>query len=499
MPLPDHRRSLALLMGAAALLGLAVGPDARAQEAPAGPIGDELFGSYTLEARGQGMRVRYEIEGMLPGGTPVLDLGMPEALARFTSGPTGYGVASLAYPGGVLVNLPSLVEQGGGGSDTPPYPIMAEAFYPTGPTEAGDEQPGGTAQRVTTGQLGVDVLATYPATVAPPVVNVGSVRTAARSVIEGGKAVSRTRVVANDIAVLGGVLTIESVVTDLVAAHDGTAGAASGGTVANGVKFLGLDASLTEDGLVLQEAPPVEGPGAPLGGVLTPIVPPAGEALSPFQAALNDVLRQSQPQLGELLAMAGIHVSVVEPETTPSTTGAASLNSAGVLVGFDYFGRDQEELGDLLAAIPEELRPNLGPLSNPITFFTENHFTAIGLAPASVTSLATPPFPEVVVPPIDVPGFVPGVTVPGTPGLGSPDFSTPTPPISSSSPAGEDLDGEDASATVGGALPALLVAAALLASPFFGLGSTRLADNVLAPVGPGCPTAQDKPPRARHR
>jgi hypothetical protein len=374
---------------------------------------------------------------------------------------------------------------------------MEEAFYPTGPTEAGAEQPGGTAQRVTSGPLGVDVLATYPATVAPPVVNVGSVRTAARSVIEDGKAVSRTRVVANDIAVLGGVLTIESVVTDLVAAHDGTAGAASGGTVANGVRFLGLDASLTEEGLVLQEAPPVEGPGAPLGGVLTPIVPPAGEALSPFQEALNDALGQSQPQLDELLTMAGIHVSVVEPETIPSTTGAASLNSAGVLVGFDYFGRDQEELGDLLAAIPEELRPNLGPLSNPITFFTENHFTAIGLAPASVTSLATPPFPEVVVPPIDLPGFDPGFSVPGTPGLGDPDFSTPTPSIPPSSQPVEDIAGDGASATLSGALPALLVAAALLASPFFGLGSTRLADNVLAPVATGCPRGQDKPPPAR--
>ena len=69
MRLPERRRSLALLMGAAALLGHGGRtPDARAQEAPAGPTGEELFGSYTLEARGQGMRVRYEIEGMLPGG-----------------------------------------------------------------------------------------------------------------------------------------------------------------------------------------------------------------------------------------------------------------------------------------------------------------------------------------------------------------------------------------------------------------------------------------------
>jgi hypothetical protein len=479
-------------MGATALLGLGAGAGASAQEAPSGPTGEDLFGSYSLEARGQGMRIRYEIEGMLPGGTPVIDLGMPEALTRFTSG-IGYGVASLAYPGGVIVNLPSLVEQAGGGSDTPPYPIKQEAFYPTGPTEAVDEQPGGTAQRVTSGPLGVDALASFPATVAPPVVNVGTVRTAARSVIEDGKALSRTRVVASDIAVLGGVLTIDSVVTDLVAAHDGTAGATSGGTVAHGVKFLGLDASLTDDGLVLQEAPPVEGPGGPLGGVLAPIVPPAGEALSPFQAALDDVLGQADPQLDELLSMAGITVSVVEPATSVSETDAASLSSSGVLIGFDYFGREQEALGELLAAIPSDLKPNLGPLSNPINFFTENHLTAVGLAPASVTALATPPFPALVVPPIDIPPIDPGLTVPGSTSLGDPGFSTPTPEIPPS--GGGEVDGEEASTALSGAIPALLVAAALLASPFFGIGSTRLADNVLAPVTTSCPTGQDKPPQ----
>jgi hypothetical protein len=480
-------------MGATALLGLGAGAEVRAQEAPAGPTGEELFGAYTLEARGQGMRIRYEIEGMLPGGSPVVDLGMPEALTRFTSGPLGYGVASLAYPGGVIVNLPSLVEQGSGGEATaPPYPIQQEVFYPTGPTEAVDEQPGGTAQRVTSGPLGVDALATFPATVAPPVINVGTIRTAAQSVIEEGKAVSRTRVEANDIVLLGGVLTIDSVVTDLVAAHDGTAGAASGGTVANGVKFLGLDASLTEDGLVLTEAPPVEGPAEPLGGVLTPVVPPAGEALSPFQQALDDVLGQTDPQLDELLSTAGITVSIVEPATAEAEPSAASLSSNGLLIGFDYFGRDQEALGELLSAIPAELKPNLGPLSNPINFFTENHFTAIGVAPASVTALASPPFPAVELPPIDTAPFDPGVTVPGSSSLGDPGFSTPTPETSGGD--GGQLDGEQASNVLGGAIPALLLVAALLGSPLFGLGSTRLADNVLAPVTNSCPTGQDKPP-----
>ena len=480
MPLRDRRRSLALLMVVSAALGAGAGADVRAQEAADSPTGEELFGSYLLEARGQGMRVRYEIEGMLPGGSPVIDLGMPEALTRFTSGPIGYGVASLAYPGGVIVNLPSLVEQSGGGSDTPPYPIKQEAFYPTGPTEAVDEQPGGTAQRVVTGPLGVDAQATFPATDAPPILSVGTVRTAARSAITEGQAVSRTRVVANDVVLLGGVLTIESVVTDLVAAHDGTAGSASGGTVANGVRFLGLAASLTEDGLVLTEAPPATG------------------ALDPLQGALRDALGGAGPQLDEVLGMAGVHVSVVEPASETAEEGAASLTSSGVLVTFDYFGREQDELADLIAAIPPELRPNLGPLANPIGFFTENHFTAIGLAPAAVTAAASPPFPAFEVPAVDLPSTNPGDAGSGVEPLGDPGFSTPTPAIPA---AGDrsDRPGLVAAtpASVDGAIPALLVALVLLASPFLGIGGTRLADNVLAPGGTRCPTGHDRPPPGR--
>jgi hypothetical protein len=39
----------------------------------------------------------------------------------------------------------------------------------------------------------------------------------------------------------------------------------------------------------------------------------------------------------------------------------------------------------------------------------------------------------------------------------------------------------------------MLVALALLASPFFGIGSSKLADNVLAPVSTSCPIGLDKP------
>ena len=80
--------------------------------------------------------------------------------------------------------------------------------------------------------------------------------------------ITRSRVALNDVLILGGVIAIDSLVTDLVAAHDGLTGSTNGGTVASGVRFLGLAASLDQDGLVLDEAPPVEGPGEPLGGLL---------------------------------------------------------------------------------------------------------------------------------------------------------------------------------------------------------------------------------------
>ena len=498
MRLPDtRRRSLVLLLGAA-LLGAGGAAPARAQE-PADPAvtGESLFGSYELEARGQGVQTYYEVEGILPGGSPILDFGQPEALTRFGSGPTGYGLASLAYPGGLIVNLGSLAEQTGGGSGVPPYPIKEEAFYPAGPTEAGTPpEPGKPTQHVKSGELGVEVLAAFPGGDAHAAITVGSITTSARSAIEDGKAVSRSRVVASDVVILGGVLTIESVVTDLVAAHDGTLGSTAGGTTVSGVRFLGLAASFTDEGLVLDEAPPPTGPGEPLGGVLTPVVPGVQEALTPVQQALQDALGQATPRLDEVLATAGIELSYVAPEESIAETGGASLISSGLTFRVRYQGREQDALIDLIESIPEQARPSVGPIPNPISFLGENHITGMSIAPASVMSLASPPFPEFAVDvPVDLGG---GSFDPGSGGLDSPAFETPVPdlpdapPQAGGGPGG--LDAEPAASVLSGAVPALLVLLTMLGAPMFGLGSTRLADNVLAPVGTSCPFGLEEPP-----
>ena len=488
------RRALVLLAGAAALLGAGGAIPARAQDGGEPITGDTLFGAYELEARGTGIQGRYEVEGLLPGGSPVIDLTIPESLARFGSGPTGYGLASLAYPGGLLVNLGSLVAQAGqpdAAALFPDYPIKAEAFYPTGPVDAQTLQ-GGGVQQVRSTDLGVEVLSAYPGVQAQPFVAVDSISSAARTSIEDGAAVSRTRVVLGGVDILGGLVTIDSIVTDLVAAHDGEAGAVDGGTAATGVRFLGLAASLTEEGLILDKAPAVTGPAAPLGGVLDPLLEPLQQITGPVQDLVEQVLQQAVPSVDDLLGAAGIDLSLITTEQiTNEQTGSASFAAAGLRLGFRYEGKEQAELRQLIESIPSDLRPSLGPIPNPIAFLTENHIAGLTLAQGQVTALASPPFDIADLPAGDLPtgGDLPAFD-PGS--LGSPGFSTPTPQIPRA-PGGSTGFGDAAAAISSGGIPAALLVLLLLASPLFGVASTRLADNVLAPVTTSCPEGLDQP------
>lgn len=498
-----RRRRLALLVGAASLLGLGGSMPAQAQDDTGATRGEDLFGAYDLEARGIGVQGTYEVEGLLPGGSAVMDLTIPETLARFGSGPSGYGLASLAYPGGIVANFGSLVAQSGGPAEgIPPYPIKAEAFYPAGPVEADASQPGGIAQKVVTDDLGVQVNASFPAIEAPPVVNIGSIASAARTSVEGELAVSRTRVVLGDVVILGGVITIDQLVTDLVAAHDGATGSTAGGTTASGVKFLGLAASLTEDGLVLEEAPPVDGPAAPLGSLLSDAIGPLSSIVGPVQEQLAAVLDQAVPKLDEVLATAGIELRLLEPRDEQVESGAATRNTTGLSLTMRYEGKEQQALVDLVNSIPPDLKPNIGPIPNPVTFLAENHIVGLALGPASVSALATPPFPAFDFPigdlPLDTAAFDPGTV----PGLGAPGFSTPTAPLPAPAARPDDsttTDTDPVSSSFAGALPAALVALALLMSPLFGIGSARLADSVLAPAAAPCPIGLDEPPASARR
>jgi hypothetical protein len=471
----------------------AIAPAAQAQDAQ--QSGEELFGNYDLEARGLGVQARYEIEGLLPGGSPVLDLTLPETLARFTSGPTGYGLASLAYPGGLIVNLASLVAQTGTDSSSiPDYPVKAETFYPSGPTDASAQAVGDQVSRAT--QLGVDAMGTYPGIDADPVINVDSVSSASRSDIEGGKAVARTRVVLGGVTILGGVITIDSLVTDLVAAHDGTNGTANGGTTATGVKFLGLAASLTKDGLVLEEAPPAQGPAGALGTILNPLVSGLQQLTAPVQALVQQVLKQAVPSLDDVLSAAGLNLELLSGGAVTTDSGASAYRSTGLALDLSYKGAEQAALGQLIDSIPPDLRPNIGPLPNPISFLVNNHIASLTLGTGTVSALASSPFDS------EGDGSDGGVDLGGSGSdLGSfddggafdPGFSTPiaSPPTGSN---GRQGLGATLEAVASRAVPGTGIALILLGAACITLLTRRFADDVLAASSNSCPSGLDQPP-----
>ena len=484
------RRPLLALAAAASLLGVGgVGGGAPAQAQDAAPTGESLFGNYALEARGLGVQVRYEVEGLLPGGSPILDFGVPESTARFGSGPTGYGLASLAYPGGLLVNLGSLVSQSGAdGSQIPDYPLKAETFFPAGPLSSQSQALGNQSAR--SSDLGVEALGTYPGVDADPVITVGSVTSNSRASIEDGKAVSRTRVVLGGVKLLGGVITIDALETDLVAAHDGSTGSTDGGTRATGVRFLGLAAELTSDGLVLAPAPEATGPAAPLGTLLNPVLDPLAPLTGPVQELIKGVLDQAVPSLDEVLGAAGIHLELLGGGPVTLDSGASAFQSSGLAITFTYKGTEQAELGQLIESIPPDLRPNVGPLPNPISFLLNNHIASLTLGSGSVSALASSPFDSDLGGDVDL-GEFPSFTDVGT-DFGSPGFETPVPDVGSSEGTG-DLGGA-ISAIASGAVPAIALLLLVAGAGFMGIATTRLADNVLAPVSTSCPSGLDQPP-----
>jgi hypothetical protein len=221
-------------------------------------------------------------------------------------------------------------------------------------------------------------------------------------------------------------------------------------------------------------------------------VAPLTDATKAVQDQLSAVLAQATPQVDGVLAQAGVTLSLVEPHDEQVESGAATRITSGLSLTMSYKGREQQALVDLVNSIPAELKPNVGPVPNPVTFLAENHITGLALAPASVSSLATPPFPALDIPIAELPATA--SFDPGSSSLGGSAFSTPAAPL----PAGpeatvDDLSSEPAAHGFEGAVPAILVALALLASPLFGMGSTRLADNVLAPAAAPCPLGLDQP------
>lgn len=505
----SRRRSLAGLVLAGFLLATGASGSARAQTAT-GSAADQ-FGGYKLNARGNGFLFSFDSPNLLPVGSPLFELGLPEAQATGANGPDRYALASLAYPGAILADLPSVIAQSGQNVPLPPYPIRTQSYYPSGPTSQRQEI--ATAQMETVTSEGAsDATARYTAADLQSFFSTGGITVQAHVGVEDGQVVSRLRSEISGVNVLG-VLTIDSVVTDIVANSNAQDAATEGTTTVTGARFLGLPVTIDADGVHFTQdtSQPTTttqpGPLAPLLGNLPPL--DLGGGLQPVATAVSSLITQvvgATGSVNDLLAQAGISVKLLSPLEVKD--GAqASRTANGLLIEIRYNGRTEPLVSQLLGAVPSDqlpsdsLIPQVPLNTSPQALFNllkETYVVDLALASGAVAVQASAPF-----------AFSPtsGVSSAGGSssggsfaGASTPGFSTKTPGLTSTGGGGGASAGGGALGdllpigTTSGPLSALLLGLlVLLTGAAFGVGSARLADNALAAASASCPEGREPP------
>jgi hypothetical protein len=505
------------VLGVVALLvGMAANGAAVAQSTSSTGTSTDLasqFGGFELNSRGNGFVLSYDSPGLLPVGSPLFEIGLPESQTTQSTGPSGYALASLAYPGSAVADLGTLLAVGGAQTPIPPYPVRSQSFYPGGPTTA-DQVIATASGHTSTTDTTSDAVTQYSGADLPNFMQTGTITVTSHTGLEDGQVVSRIRVEESNVNMLFGVLQIGSIVTDLVANSNGNDAASDGTTTINGVKFAGRDAIIDGDGIRFASADPSASTTAPttpldpatgpLGGVLDP----ATGAVTPATDALKQLMTTtvgSQGTLNDLLKASGLKIQLLAPVETKDG-GQVTRLANGLLVELDYDGRTQPVLSQLIAAVPssslpaDSLIPGVPLNSSPQALYNllkEKDIVAFSVASGSVKAVASPAFE-----PLDV--ALPGST--GTLGSGSSSgfsrtgsgFSTPSPGLSTA-PGGSGTGG---GSTVGDILPidvnsgplaaivSLFVLALLGSASWF--GSSRLADNVLSEATSSCPEGLDR-------
>lgn len=218
--------------------------------------------------------------------------------ATMSTGPSGYALASTAWPGPLAANAGSLAVLLG----APPqaghanYAGRAEALSPSGPHES--ELPGmrahaeGGLAEATAGAQDVEN---------EPGAFTGDVQTVSRSTFENGALQATSTCTASDMT-FGGEngVKIGSVRTEAQAATDGTASTAGGRTVVSGMTVGGQAAEVDEEGVRFVD----------------PVTAPIGE---------------------QILANMGIEMFVAQPRTSEEGN-RASHHAGSLVVLWDFFG-----------------------------------------------------------------------------------------------------------------------------------------------------------------
>ena len=243
----SRRRWPWLALGALGLanVGLGAYATASAQE------GTTILG-LTAEALSDGIGSTFGDPEAQP--YPVAAGQIAHTTATLSTGPTGYALASTAWPGPLVANAGSLAVLLGGPPEAGQanYRGRAEAFS-TGPNEA--ELPG---MRARAEAALAEAFAGAQDVEGQPGAATGEVQTISRSTFESNVLNATSSCTASDIGFAEGAVAIGSVRTEASANSDGTTGTAAGRTVVSGMTVGGQPAEVDENGVRFVD--PIVGP-----------------------------------------------------------------------------------------------------------------------------------------------------------------------------------------------------------------------------------------------
>ena len=399
-----------LLVLLAATLALSTSGDAVAAEAATGEDSGspaEDLGGFSTEAEGAPFSMLlFEPVTPVPAdpGQPHLRADHAYVHTDLSTGPQGRALASTLWPGPLIGDgFPTLASMLAGptGQEPPDYPLKTDARSPGNQPEVCKQAPGGAG--MCSRADGFEVLAKAQAGESPAGEEVafGNFDGESFGRVVDGRAVTTVTSVAQDVDLLGGTITIDSVETTITTASDGTTGESTGRTTVSGLSIGGQGYTIDEEGL------------RPVGG------DPVGEL-------------PGVPAQGDTAEDLGIEVTLLGHEQ--ELTGARAVRSAGGLHIRVDLGilRDQVDTGpvqELLKPLPAVPNPGVpedvtGPL--PFSVFQEPYLTlqpAFRLSPEVIFILGNANSETAASEPLEVDFEIPALPTPPAAGP-----SVPPPP-----------------------------------------------------------------------
>jgi hypothetical protein len=242
------RRALMLVAASGCFVSAGFLAPVHASETPGGG-----FFGFTLTAQSQALQMTEDEPSA--NSHPEADVDLPQSQVSLTSGPVGYALSSVAWPGALLGNAGSLIllVQPGAPSQVAALndPVRAEARTGSAShTSTNDSVPGAhMAADATPARTTADALLDGGAAGAL----IGFGRTTSSSTAALG---TRTGTVtadstAKDVSLANGVVKIGSVVSHAEARTDGTTAAGKGKTTVSGMTIAGVPVVVDDNGITV--------------------------------------------------------------------------------------------------------------------------------------------------------------------------------------------------------------------------------------------------------